>query len=98
MAKTVSIEVRKRGFFGKLFKWSFILFNLLMAFWLISYWGSVGELVNSQTSDAARAGGAIGATLGTGFIAFFWVAGAVILGLFTMLTRGKKVITTEVVG
>jgi hypothetical protein len=98
MAKTISIEVRKRGFFGKLFKWSFILFNLLMAFWLFSYWGSVGELMSNQTSDAARTGGAIGATLGTSFIAFFWVTGAVILGLFTLLSRGKKVITTEVVG
>ena len=98
MAKTISIEVRKRGFFGRLFKWSFILFNLLMPFWLFSYWNSVGDLINAQTSDAARAGGAVGATLGTGFIVFFWVAGSVILGLFTIFTRGKKVVTTEVVG
>jgi hypothetical protein len=97
MAKTVSIEVRKRGVVGKLFKWTFILFNLLMGFWLFSYWGSVGELIDGQTSDAARGGGAIGATLGTSFIVFFWVAGAVVLGLFTLMTRGKKVITTEIV-
>jgi hypothetical protein len=92
METIIQTETRKRGFFGKLFKWSFILFNLLMLFWLFSYWGDIGGLVQDQSSDAGKAGTAIGATLGTSVIVFFWAAGSIILGIFTLLTRGKKVI------
>ncbi|WP_406871594.1 hypothetical protein WHT83_14840 [Aminobacter sp. P9b] len=95
MAVTVRREVRKRGFFGHLFKWLFIIFNLLMLVWLVSYWVTAGQLLNEAASDAEKAGGAIGATLGTGMLVFFWVAGAVILGLFAMLSRGKTVVVTE---
>lgn len=52
-------------------------------------------MLNDAASDAERAGGAVGATLGTGVLVFFWVAGAVILGLFALLTRGKTVVVTE---
>jgi hypothetical protein len=81
--------VRERGFFGLLFTWMFVIFNLLMALWLFSYWGTVGQMISQASSDAARAGGAVGATIGSGVILFLWVAGANILGLFALLTRGK---------
>jgi hypothetical protein len=45
--------------------------------------------------SAEQAGQAIGGTIGSGVILFFWVAGAVILGLIAMLTRGRKTIITE---
>lgn len=95
MSVVVQRHVRKRGFFGKLFKLLFIAFNILMLLWLGSYWLSVGGTINNAASDAERAGGAIGATLGTGMLVFFWVAGAVILGLFTLLTRGETIVITE---
>jgi hypothetical protein len=38
---------------------------------------------------------AIGTTIDCGVIVFFWVAGAVILGLFVLLTRGKVTIIEE---
>jgi len=88
-------EIRKRGFFGKLVKFLFIIFNLLMIAWLVSYWAQVGELVNHAQSEAGKTGAAIGATIGTGFVLFFWVAGDIILGLLTILTRGSKVIVEE---
>lgn len=97
MARTVTIETRKRGLFGKIFKWTFIIFNLVMPIWLVSYWATVGETMKQVGSEAARTGATIGATLGTGFIVFFWAAGAIVLGLFTMFTRGKKIMTTETV-
>lgn len=68
---TIQREIRKRGFFGKLIKFTFIAFNLLMAFWVVSYWVSVGDLMAGAGSDAARAGGAVGATIGTGMLLFF---------------------------
>jgi hypothetical protein len=39
-------EVRKRGFFGKVFKFLFVLFNVLMLIWLISYWSTVAPLLD----------------------------------------------------
>jgi ssDNA-binding Zn-finger/Zn-ribbon topoisomerase 1 len=85
----VQLRRLKRGVFGKICKWAFIGFNLLMALWLFSYWGSVGELTDSATSDAEMAGAAVGATLGTGLLFGFWVMGDIILGLFVLFTRPK---------
>jgi hypothetical protein len=95
VAKIIRREIRERGFFGWLFTIAFFCFNLLMAVWLFSYWASVGELMNNAGSDAARAGGAIGATLGTGMLLTFWMAGAIILGLLTLFTRGKLTVIEE---
>ena len=95
MTTIVRSERRKRGVFGLVFKYVFILYNLAMLAWLLSYWVKVGAQLNQLADEASRAGGAIGATLGTGLIVAFWVAGAVVLGLFTLLTRGKTVIVEE---
>lgn len=78
----------RRSFFGKLCKWSFVLFNVLMAFWLFSYWGSVGGALN-EGSEAARAGAAIGATMGTGMLLVIWALGDIILGSMVLFTRPK---------
>jgi hypothetical protein len=81
----------KRGFFGKLFKWSFILFNILMIVWLFSYLVDVGELVDKAGNDeASQAGTAIGATIGTSMVLGFWVFGDVILGLLVLFSRPKS--------
>jgi hypothetical protein len=86
----VQLRKPKRGFFGKLFKWGFIGFNILMLIWLFSYWGSVGDLANTAGSDAEKAGAAIGGTIGTGMLFGLWVFGDIILGLFVMFTRPKS--------
>jgi hypothetical protein len=85
----VQLRKPKRGFFGKVFKFLFIAFNILMAIWLFSYWGAVGEAVGTASGDAAKAGTAIGATLGTGFIGSIWAVGDIILGMFVLFTRPK---------
>jgi hypothetical protein len=95
MGTVVQRHIRKRGFFGKLFKFLFIAFNVLMLIWVISYWVTISGTIQSSASDAATAGTAIGATLGTGMLLFFWVAGAIILGLITLLSRGNTVVITE---
>lgn len=79
----------QRGFFGQIFKWGFIGFNVLMAFWMFSYFGTIGSSYSSASSDAAQAGTAIGGTIGTGMLLTLWVMGAVILGLFVLFTRAR---------
>lgn len=96
MTRMVRTEVRKRGFFGWVFMLLFIGFNLLMLAWLISYWATIAPMVN-QGHSAARTGAALGATIGTGFLIALWAAGDIILGLLTLLSRGKKLIVEEVI-
>lgn len=84
-----TIKKPTRGFFGKIFKWGFILFNVLMAVWLFSYWGTVGGMMTESTSDAAQAGAAIGATLGTGMLFVLWALGDIILGALVLFTRPR---------
>jgi hypothetical protein len=94
MAKIIRKEVRKRGFFGWIFLLVFLGFNALMVVWLFSYWNLVGDSLSSG-SGAERVGSALGATIGTGTIIFFWMAGAVILGLLALVTRGRKTYIEE---
>ena len=91
----VRTEVRKRGFFGKVFKFLFVLFNVLMLIWLISYWSTVAPLFDERLDSAARAGAGIGTTLGTTFLLLLWALGDVILGLLTLFSRGQKIIIEE---
>lgn len=97
MPRIIRTETRKRGFLGKIAKWTFVIFNVVMLVWLIAYWGQLAEMSEGVRSEAEVAGAVIGGTLGTGMLVFFWGAGAVILGLFALLTKGKKIIveTTE---
>lgn len=76
--------------FGKIVKWSFIGFNVLMLLWLVTGVGGAAENIDNAGSEAERAGAAIGTGLGAMVIIFIWLVGAVILGLMTMLTRAKK--------
>ncbi|PZD62289.1 hypothetical protein ARC310_11605 [Pantoea ananatis] len=84
-------QIRKprRSFFGKVIKWAFILFNIFMIYCLIAGLGGSGEVVNNATSDAERAGAAIGAGLGVMAIGGIWVIGDIILGMLVLFTRPK---------
>lgn len=92
---TIQREVRKRGFFGKICKWIFILFQILMIIWLVSYWIDIGQTIDSSDSEAERIGSGIGATIGTSMLLFFWVAGTIVLGAIAYFTKGKKFLITE---
>lgn len=90
---TVQKEVYKRGIIGKFFKWIFILFNILMLISVIMGIVNVSEV--SATTDAEKAGVAIGATMGFGVLLTIWALGDIILGLLTYFSRGTKYIITE---
>jgi hypothetical protein len=80
----------KRTIFGKLVKWSFIGFNILMLYWMIAGVGGAAETIGTAGSDAEKVGGAIGTGIGAMLILFVWVVGDIVLGLMTLLTRPKK--------
>lgn len=80
----------KRTIFGKIIKFSFIGFNILMLIWIISGIGTAAESVGTAASEAEQAGAAIGTGLGVMFIVMIWAVGDFILGLMTLFTRPKK--------
>ncbi|HAS0824742.1 TPA: hypothetical protein O8L21_004379 [Enterobacter cloacae] len=79
----------RRSLFGKAIKWAFILFNLFMIYCLFAGLDGSGEVINHATSDAERAGAAIGTGLGLMAIASVWVIGDIIIGILVFLTRPK---------
>lgn len=85
-------QLRKvtRSFFGKIIKWSFIGWNVLMA---ISLWSGMSAAVSMSaglTSTAEQAGAAVGTGVGAAIIIGVWAFGSLILGLFVFLTRPKR--------
>lgn len=96
MTRIVRRETRRRGVFGWLFLIAFWLFNATMAAWLVLGARAVSSK-GVGLSGAEAAGHAIGATVGFGLISGIWLIGAVILGLFVLLTRGAKTIVEETV-
>jgi hypothetical protein len=89
----VRTEKRERSAIGKVIKWIFVAFNLLMAAWLVGGLYSVSKL---QTFSAAeQIGAGIGATIGVAVLLVLWALGDLILGILVLVTRGKKVIVEE---
>lgn len=83
------IEKPKRSLFGKIVKYTFIGFNILMLVWFIGGMSSASKGIENATTEAEQAGAAIGTGLGAIFIIFIWIVGAVILGIMAFLTRAK---------
>jgi hypothetical protein len=93
-------EISDRTAFGKIIKYVFILFNILMLVIMAVSCSATGKVISSAGSqaehaDAATAGATIGAGIAIGSLLFLWVAGDVILGSFVLFTRRKKIIETE---
>ena len=84
------VEKTQRSLFGKIVKYTFIGFNILMLVWFIGGMASTSKGIENATTEAEQAGATIGTGLGAIFIIFIWVVGAVILGIMTLLTRAKK--------
>jgi hypothetical protein len=88
-------EVSDRTIFGKFVKWTFIAFNILMIFWVFAGFNVASETMQGTVNDAEKAGAAIGSTIGMGMIVILWALGDIILGMFVLFTRRKKIIETE---
>ena len=85
----VQLRKPKRSFFGKIVKWGFILFNILMVVWLVGGMTAATEGMQAM-SEAEQAGAAIGTGIGAMMILVIWVFGDIILGLFFLFTRPKS--------
>lgn len=79
----------RRGPVGQIFKWLFILWNILMLIWLISGLVSVSRIDTTNAYEVA--GAAIGAGIGVTLIVIIWVLGDILFGLIALLTRPKAV-------
>lgn len=88
MAKRM-IEKRRRGFFGYVFLCLFWIFNAFMAFAFLKGLGDASTMLQGM-SGPEKTGGEIGMVMGATVILGMWGMGAVILGLFCILTRGKR--------
>jgi hypothetical protein len=97
MAKVIRKEIRKRTMMGKIIKWTFIGFNILMLVWFIGGMSAAGDVAGNAVSDAEQAGAAIGTTLAAGMLLTLWAIGDIILGILVLLTRGQKTIIDETV-
>jgi hypothetical protein len=85
----VQLRKPKRSFFGKIVKWGFFLFNILMVVWLVGGMNAATEGMQAM-SEAEQAGAAIGTGIGAMMILVIWVFGDIILGLFFLFTRPKS--------
>lgn len=95
MKKTITIERRKRNLFGWFFIVLFWIVNVIFAY---SFFGSMQEqakFINNTKDDIELAGAVIGTTLGYYMILSIWLTVALILGIFVLLTRGKKIRETR---
>jgi hypothetical protein len=89
----IRTEKRERSIAGKLIKWTFIAFNLLMAVWIVGGLHSVSKI--QAHSAAEQIGTGIGATIGVTMLLILWALGDLILGILVLVTRGNKVIIEE---
>lgn len=94
MATIVRTEKRKRGVFGTIIWWAFLVFNAFMG--LVMYYAisTSADHAGKAASEAEQAGAAVGGVFASGVILSIWLVGALILGLIVALTRGK-VVTIE---
>ncbi|WP_370931493.1 hypothetical protein [Bartonella sp. DGB1] len=92
---TIQKEIRQRSIIGKIIKWIFIAFNILMLLWLGSVIFLTGDIISSSSDAAFQAGAVFGGAFAMGIILNVWVIGDIILGILTLLTRGTKYIITE---
>ena len=86
-----------RSLVGSVFKWWFIIFNLLMIFWIFSIGSETGEAIEESESefdeDVNAAAGGIAMTMVCGV----WFFGAVIFGMLAMVTKpsGTVIVTKK---
>jgi hypothetical protein len=97
MARIIRRETRQRGVFGYLFLGLFLAFNAFMAVWVGGYLYILGNAPASM-NEFERAGAVVGGAMASTMLLMIWLAGAVITGLFALLTRGHKTIVEEVEG
>ena len=83
-----------RSRFGRIVKWAFIGFNLVMLVLALGNCGLVLPYVAAEDPEVAMGAGMFAAMLALG-IWGLWPVGAIILGLATLMTRGKLLVIEQ---
>jgi hypothetical protein len=96
MTTMVQKETYRRGPFGQFAKWTFIGFNLLMAFWLVRAILAVSGY--QPYSELEQVGFAIGVTIGFTLLFAIWGIVGLILAILVLATRGDRVVTEQPAG
>ena len=84
------IEKRRRGIVGWIFLLLFWGFNILMLVALFSGLSQNAADYKTLANEAERQGHAAGTGLGIMMLLMTWAAGAGVLGLLVLFTRGRK--------
>lgn len=84
-----SLKTPKRSIFGKIMKWSFILFNVLMLIWLVTGMNRAVDNIG-EINSVHDAGSAVGAGIGAVMLIVIWLLGDLFLGIFVVFTRPKN--------
>ena len=83
-----------RSLVGSVFKWWFIIFNILMIVWIFSIGSETGDAIDESESeldeDVNAAAGGIAMTL----ICGVWFVGAIIFGMLAMVTKPSGTVIT----
>ena len=86
-------EIRgKLGLFGKVWRVFLVGWQILMLAWWFSYTSEVAPLVENASTDLERGATGFGIAIVWSMIAFFWVGGTVVLGIFVLMTRQTKML------
>ncbi len=90
MAEPVLLEVReRRSRFGRVVKWSFWAFQLLMLLGSLGTCAAVTPFLAGPDPEVAMGAGLFGA-MAIGTLWTLWPLGTLVLGLLALLTRGRK--------
>jgi succinate dehydrogenase/fumarate reductase cytochrome b subunit len=73
---------------GKICKFVFILFNILMLWWMVAGMGAATEGYEAM-SEAEQSGTAIGTGVAFFILLCIWALGDIILGMFVLFTRPR---------
>ena len=93
--QVTQIEKRRRGPFGWFVALLFYGFNAIMVVLMVLTWTGVGTVAEQGYDDVSVAAAGLAGFLSTVALFWFWLFGAIILGIMMLLTRGKKVILTR---
>lgn len=93
--RVTQIEKRRRSPFGWVVATLFYGFNICMIMMIVLTWIGVGGVAGEGYDDASIAAVAAIGFFSTVALFWFWLFGAIILGLMMYFTRGKKVILTR---
>jgi len=95
MSRVYRVETRKRGFVGQFCKWGLVGFNALMVW---SLWADCVTTITGTGRGMSAVANTVGRTVpsfGEAVLVILWLAGAVILGLLTFMTRSRMIVLIE---